>query len=402
MNEENNINSKKEALEQFILNNPDLDKLEGMLSDFNVFETLNMVNAEVRHSNMLAWLFDPKENHGLDEYFIHNFLKSFVSNNKSNIKKPTIFDLEMYNYSDVEIRREYRNIDLLIIIREKESKLLIAIENKVLSGEHSNQLNRYQETISEEFKGFDQFLLFLSPDKTIPSNDDWIPIDYNDVIDIIDSILQNKKDSITKQVTEFIEHYNTILKRYFMGNSEVEKICKNIYKKHSDALDLIFQYKPDMLSEISDYLQKLIRKESHLDIDSAGKTVIRFTTKTIDPRFPKESEGWLKSKGMVAYEFYNYYDKLALRLYLGPGNQELRKEIFEKLKENNKLFTHAKGKVYTKHNCVYQLGFLTKKEISQDDFEMLQETIDKKWHHFLEKDMPEIDKYIEENWERKY
>jgi hypothetical protein len=56
---------EKEKLEQFILNNPDLDRLEEMLSDFNLFETLDLVNAEIRHSNVLSWLLNPNENHGL-------------------------------------------------------------------------------------------------------------------------------------------------------------------------------------------------------------------------------------------------------------------------------------------------------------------------------------------------
>lgn len=397
MKDKATINNEKEKLEQFILNNPDLEKLEGMLSDFNVFETLNMVNAEVRHSNMLAWLFDPKENHGLNEYFIHNFLKAIVASNKSSIKKPSVFDLELFSYADVEIRREYKNIDLLILIEEHDQKLLVAIENKVLSSEHSKQLDRYLVTINEEFPDFNKLLLFLSPDRTLPSNDSWTAIDYNDVIGIIELILKHKKISITESVAEFINHYNTILKRYFMGNSEVEKICKSIYKKHSEALDLIFQYKPDTLMEISNYLQEIIKKEVDMDFDSAGKTVIRFSNKTIDSRFEKVSEGWLKSKRVIAFEFSNY-DRLVLRLYLGPTDQKTREELFETFKKDSKLFTHAKGKLYDKHNCLYQTVFVTKKQYNEDDLDTIKEIIDTKLKHFMKHDMVLINQFIEKNW----
>ena len=50
---------KLKVLEDFILNNPELDKLEGMLDHFNVFETLKMVHTEIRHSNVLSWLLNP-------------------------------------------------------------------------------------------------------------------------------------------------------------------------------------------------------------------------------------------------------------------------------------------------------------------------------------------------------
>ncbi len=45
----------EKALEEFVLNNPELERLEGMLDTFNVFETLKMVNVEIKHSNFLAF-----------------------------------------------------------------------------------------------------------------------------------------------------------------------------------------------------------------------------------------------------------------------------------------------------------------------------------------------------------
>ena len=68
---------EKDFLEKFILNNPELDKLESMLSDFNLFETLNLVNTEIRHSNVLSWLLNPNENHGLGTYFLNIFISFF-------------------------------------------------------------------------------------------------------------------------------------------------------------------------------------------------------------------------------------------------------------------------------------------------------------------------------------
>lgn len=66
------------------MNNTELDKLEEMLSDFNIFETLGLVNADIRHSNVLSWLLNPNANHGLNIYFLKLFLKQFVSENKTD------------------------------------------------------------------------------------------------------------------------------------------------------------------------------------------------------------------------------------------------------------------------------------------------------------------------------
>ena len=99
-----------ETLERFLLDNPELDRLEGLLSQFNIFETLNIVQVEVRHSNVLAWLLDPLSNHGIGSYFLQHFLKIFVSENKSALSDIlTVFNIELLNFGDVEIRREWKN-----------------------------------------------------------------------------------------------------------------------------------------------------------------------------------------------------------------------------------------------------------------------------------------------------
>ncbi len=88
-----------ETLERFLLENPELERLEGLLSQFNIFETLNIVEVEVRHSNVLAWLLNPLSNHGIGSYFLQNFLKIFVSENKSTLSDViTVFDIEMLNF----------------------------------------------------------------------------------------------------------------------------------------------------------------------------------------------------------------------------------------------------------------------------------------------------------------
>ena len=98
-----------ETLERFLLENPELERLEGLLIQFNIFETLNIVQVEVRHSNVLAWLLDPISNHGIGSYFLQNFLKIFISKNKSALSDIlTVFDIEMLNFGDVEIRREWK------------------------------------------------------------------------------------------------------------------------------------------------------------------------------------------------------------------------------------------------------------------------------------------------------
>lgn len=388
------MENDKDSLERFILNNPELEKLEGMLSDFNLFETLNLIHAEIRHSNVLSWLLNPAQNHGLGSYFLNLFLKHFISENKSTIEGVDIFKIEMLSYTDVEVRREWKNIDILIIIKEKDENLVIAIENKVKSAEHSDQLVRYREIVEKEFADYEQLFVYLTPEPLLPSDENWVNFNYGTIASLIATTLSNKRNQLNETIYAFIEQYNQILKKHIVGNSEIEKIAKQIYQKHKNALDIIFQYKPDMASDISDYLQSLIHEDSNMIFDSAGKTLIRFSTPTIDSKIPKVSEGWLRSKRLVVYEFQNFDNKLMLRLYIGPGDKELRKFLFDFFSKKHVLFSLTNRTMGSKHHCIYQKEFLRKKEYEEKEYEDLVSIINKKWKEFVENQLHQIDSYV--------
>jgi len=391
-----------ETLERFLLDNPELDRLEGLLDQFNIFETLNIVQVEVRHSNVLAWLLDPLSNHGIGSYFLQHFFKIFVSENKSALSDIiTVFDIELLNFSDVEIRREWKNIDILLVIREESKKVVLTIENKVKSTEHSKQLQRYREIVEKEFHGYEKVYMYLTPDNLLPSDDNWLCFNYTAIAKIIDELLVYRRDSLSEMVAEFISQYKTILRRYIVGNSEVEQICQEIYKKHKAALDLIFQYKPDIELEISQYLQQKITSTPSLILDTSGKTAIRFTTDYLDSIIEKVSEGWSKSKRILLFEFYNYDQKLHINLYIGPGPEAYRKQLFDLCCENPGLFKLTQRKFGIKWHSVYQKKFLTKRDIEDAAFSDLSEAIDKKWDDFIGGDLPKILENFKNRWNPK-
>jgi len=69
------VKSDLEVLEEFILNNKELELLEEMINDFNIFTALNITDHELRHSDFLSWLLNPNESHGMGDYFLILFLK---------------------------------------------------------------------------------------------------------------------------------------------------------------------------------------------------------------------------------------------------------------------------------------------------------------------------------------
>ena len=388
-------------LEDFILRNPQLEKLENLLQEFNIFETLKLTHSEIKHSNVIAWLLNPSENHGLSSYFLRQFFKFIVSANRAFFEQLPIslFDFELFKYTNIEVRREWKNTDILVIIIENDKKVVVTIENKVKTAEHSNQLTKYRDIVENDFKDFVKLFVYLTPDNLIPSDDAWIPFTYDTISDVIKDILNYKKDSLSSNVVSFLSQYNTILRRYIVGQSEVENIAIEICKKHKDALDIIFQYKPDIYLELSSHMENQLKKHSDIMIDTGGKTAIRFTTKKMDSLVKALGEGWTKSKRILLFEIYLYENRVALRLYIGPGDTEYREVLRQFFLKKKDLFKFVDRKFGSKWHAVYQDNFLTKKDFEGKDSDELKAKVDKKLTAFFEKDLPMIENHFNEAWE---
>lgn len=65
-----------EALRALQADASELERVEELLGRFNVFETIGFTNQELMHSRFLAFLLDPKRNHGLGDLFLRSFLRN--------------------------------------------------------------------------------------------------------------------------------------------------------------------------------------------------------------------------------------------------------------------------------------------------------------------------------------
>ncbi|HEU5368889.1 MAG TPA: PD-(D/E)XK nuclease family protein [Ktedonobacterales bacterium] len=74
--QENTLNETlaRKALEALVVDNPDLERLEALLERFNIFEAIGAVRQEVRHSDFLAFLLTPQQNHGLGDAFLKRLI----------------------------------------------------------------------------------------------------------------------------------------------------------------------------------------------------------------------------------------------------------------------------------------------------------------------------------------
>ncbi|MCW7506123.1 PDDEXK-like family protein [Leptospira paudalimensis] len=400
------MENELDELKHFVMDIEEIEQIAKSINSFNLFETLGMVNQEIRHSNVLAWLLDPFQTHNIGYLFLQKFLKDLIVfnlNSSEQINDELIFDFETLNYEEVEVRREYKNIDLIILINENSKHYCIVIENKIRSTESKNQLSKYKAIVDKEFNDYNKIFVFLSPDQQIPTDNEWITYGYDRIQNLLINILNSRKSAISKSVFEFLDQYLYILRRNIVGDKSIEDICKNLYKKHSKALDLIFQYRPDIYLNIKESIVSFLREENRivLDAENPSKTYIRFTTKKIDEIIPENGSGWTNSKRILLFEFQNLSDRLNLKLYIGPGEKSLREKLHAILNsEKNSIFI-TKKTLTDKWHSVFSLEILKKNDYSKfEDNEY--ETIDLKIKDSLKKEflpkLNEIEDYILENF----
>lgn len=102
----------RSVLEAFVTENPELERLESLLAQFNIFEALGAVRHEVRHSDFLAYLLNPQENHGLGDAFIKRLLQKAIGAANSPDLPVTLDDIASWDFGAATVQREWQRIDI--------------------------------------------------------------------------------------------------------------------------------------------------------------------------------------------------------------------------------------------------------------------------------------------------
>lgn len=382
------------ALEKFLLDNPELERLETLLCEFNIFEALGAVKVELRHSEFLAFLMNPNQNHGLGDFFTKRLLQKAVAGKKIGSLPFTAIDLDIWNLDDIEIRREWHQIDILVL--SETHQLAIIIENKIGTKEHSNQLRRYYKSVEQQFHGWKILGIYLTPDGDIPSDNRYLSLSYEVICGLIESIIDSRKSILGPDIHTLMQHYTVMLRRFILSGSELEKLCYKIYRKHQRALDLLFEYRPDLQAELYDLMTQLIETTPGLTLDNPTKGYIRFVADEIDIPLLRKGGGWTLSNRILLFEIKNLADRMGIYLLIGPGPNETREKLFELSKKKDSILKPSQKTMGKNHQTIYHTALLTKIDYQSPDIGVLQKKIEKRWESFITDHLPQITVIIKE------
>lgn len=302
----------------------------------NIFDVLKISRMEIRHSNVLGWLLNPNENHGIGDSFLYRLL-NLLSENLDVDKSLKILSSDLFSY---RVLREWNSIDILFV--SDKDKIVIAIENKIGSHEHKrnnseeSQLNVYQSIISQNFSSYDSIFVYLTPEGEIPSNNSWIIVTYSDILNILSKLYEEKKKALKEEVNLLIKNYIDNLKNNVIMDQELIELCNKIYIKHKDALDLIYENRDDSASRISNLFRSILKERNIESDDSNTKCNIRFRTDKLKSYF----NGLNLDHYFYQFQIRPKEDYMILELvYHKWKNEELDQSIIEKM---NKLLHKTK------------------------------------------------------------
>ena len=394
----------------------DFTNLQNLASEeVNLMEILGIAKKELQHSNFLAWLFNPNESHNLGDFAIKEFIKLYYRENQFEDlglqTKLSVFDFVHLDFDDLEIKREHKNIDLILLSRKNE--FCIVIENKIYSTEGKGQLKKYRSWIESEYPNFKYkiyiFLSLFEQDISEEEKDYYLKLDYTHIVKLIEQIIQTR--NLAEKSRFVFEQYLQTLKSMLNQNEEIEIIAQNLYQKYKSAFNLVLKYaEPTERGLMSNNnLIELIKNEPKIRLINSSKTWITF-----HPNFLYEILPELKEKEIVSqnhdltndfeflFEFSVRKDFITFACKIGRGNQITRKKLYEIYSRHNSFFDKVikkDGRLSKEWHQAYQKKIVSKNEyekyLEEEDFDINQ-LIEKRFRDVIDKDLPIIEKMFRE------
>ena len=293
------------------------------------------------HSRIVSWLLNPSAHHRQAGHFISALLNATMAPSQ----------LLSADWSVAQVRQEWENVvdgqwgylDILILNQEYQG--LIAIENKIFSQEHSNQLTRYRRALADAYPDFTRHHIFLSPAGISPylERDQryWQPASYSIIHDAIQQGLE--KGIADPDANALLQIYSTTIRRNVMSDTSLEQQARRIYLEHREALDIIFANKPNWIGEIKPMLKEAVAKHSFWKLDREYANYVYFRAADWD-EFPSSKTGTglgSQSNALLPFEFSFYDERPLLALALSPAdpnNVDIRAALFDAARQNPSIF----------------------------------------------------------------
>ncbi len=297
--------------------------------------------------------------------------------------------IALMDFQSCLVMREHRSIDVLCI--DTANRFLLAIENKIGSGEHSDQLQRYRSVLKTQFSDYRRVLAYLTPDADTPSDESWVPVSHTVIVSIIESLGAKHAGGLGASVSIALKHYAQMLRRNIVTDTELVDIARAVYRKHQTALDFIFEQRPDPQLEMSGFICDLVNEDERIKLTRSQKVYINFVPlewEGVEAFTQTSKKEWTRTGHTLLFEITNEADRIRLSLIVGPAADSVRGAIVEFAKRNPILRTPAK--VSSKWTTIYSKTLIDRSTFAQSALGEVQQAFASKFRRFMDDDFPKV------------
>lgn len=328
-----------QKITRFVANNQLLDRLESRIHEFNPLKVLKVEQFEIRHSNILAWLLDPNENHSLGDIVFKKLVAEILCGDvQTRNHGLQITDILLGSFHDAEVLREWRNIDILVISRK--NNFILFIENKVHASLGDHQLQKYLNIIRETYPSIQHIIpVFLTLSGEEAPHPEYYSFSHTDILTILKAVLDSNKDKMNEKIYDFISYYTKTLEVLTMQDEQLISLCREIYKHHREAIDTIIKYgavSTSTLNQATEMLKATITVIDHsknpdFHLSDSEYWFLPDALKDL----PQLIQPW-KSPFPISYFFAAEEKRLLLILEVGPiKDGQLRVNLLNHIAQNN-------------------------------------------------------------------
>lgn len=337
----------RRSLRRLAEDEEDLARLAAMIpkwqEEVDVFRTLGLVDIEKFHSDFLAWLLRPGDNHGLGDYFLKEFLTKIGAARAVRAGD---------RMSTTARREKHLELDggsgfLDICICNEQAGFLCAVENKVWAAESGNQLAFYRKALEERYPDYTIRRVFLTPGGDMPENptdwEHWTTLDYSRIRQILDRTIEAKGASIHQDVAAALRQYRITLRRNIVPDvsNDIHKLARKIYRKHKKAIDLICdhrdRYEPNYVSEAYHMVDEAVGAHGDWDKGTCKIPYYRFLSTDWDLYQVLKFDGFPKNLLHFEIHLTDHGADLSL-LFATRGPRDLKKMIFDRVTSDHGMF----------------------------------------------------------------
>lgn len=304
----------------------------------NIFKAAGLVRQEIRHSNLLAFFLNPAQPHGLADEFLKILLSNLPhSDTKSRTPFSRVYHL-MNSLSDIQVRREVMNIDVLIW--SEKSRFLLAIESKIDADQGSNQLEKYRINLENKFPDYELQLVYLTVNGDPPNDSSWVIATWNDIFEALQAALFKKIPFLAQEAIFAADQYLDLIKTEIImeeANLPLIEVCRKIYSEHKKAIDLIIKH--GAISSFTEGAEQFFGEKKELVQYSIGPSRAVFLPRNISEACKKsnftleQTRGFFGKNNAIVMWFSYEENKIRLILEIGPWENEGRENLVQKIKK---------------------------------------------------------------------